>query len=51
MNSENGELRKKVWFASKEVGQVVENGLLDLVMKYLQCLMSLLQNQMKLTVR
>ena len=25
MNSEDGELRKKVWFASKEVGQVVEN--------------------------
>ncbi|MER2079385.1 M2 family metallopeptidase [Psychrobacillus psychrotolerans] len=33
MNSEDGELRKKVWFASKEVGQVVENGLLELVKK------------------
>lgn len=33
MNSEDGELRKKVWFASKEVGKVVEKDLLELVKK------------------
>lgn len=33
MNSEDQELRKKVWFASKEVGKVVEKDLLELVKK------------------
>jgi Zn-dependent oligopeptidase len=33
INSEDQELRKKVWFASKEVGKVVEKDLLQLVKK------------------
>ncbi len=33
VNSDDQELRKKVWFASKEVGKVVEKGLLELVKK------------------
>ncbi|MHC0037010.1 M2 family metallopeptidase [Pseudoneobacillus sp. C159] len=33
VNSTDLELRKKVWFASKEVGKVVEKGLLELVRK------------------
>jgi oligoendopeptidase F len=33
INSEDLELRKKVWYASKEVGKVVEKGLLELVKK------------------
>ncbi|MFD2444268.1 M2 family metallopeptidase [Bacillus sp. CGMCC 1.16607] len=33
INSDDQELRKKVWFASKEVGKVVEKGLLELVKK------------------
>lgn len=33
MNSNDLELRKKVWFASKEVGKVVEKDLLELVKK------------------
>lgn len=33
LNSDDLELRKKVWFASKEVGKVVEKGLLELVKK------------------
>ncbi|MDP4164091.1 MAG: M2 family metallopeptidase, partial [Bacillota bacterium] len=33
LNSDDQELRKKVWFASKEVGKVVEKGLLELVKK------------------
>ncbi|MEK4131930.1 M2 family metallopeptidase [Solibacillus sp. FSL W8-0474] len=33
MYSDDQELRKKVWFASKEVGKVVEKGLLELVKK------------------
>jgi oligoendopeptidase F len=33
LNSDDLELRKKVWFASKEVGNVVEPGLLELVKK------------------
>jgi peptidyl-dipeptidase A len=32
-NSQDQELRKKVWFASKEVGKVVEKDLLELVRK------------------
>ncbi|MFY3792571.1 M2 family metallopeptidase [Ureibacillus sp. MALMAid1270] len=33
LNSDDQELRKKVWFASKEVGKVVEKDLLELVKK------------------
>ncbi|QPC47894.1 M2 family metallopeptidase [Mangrovibacillus cuniculi] len=33
VNSDDQELRKKVWFASKEVGKVVEKGLIELVKK------------------
>jgi oligoendopeptidase F len=33
INSNDLELRKKVWYASKEVGKVVEKGLLELVNK------------------
>ncbi|MBS4217483.1 M2 family metallopeptidase [Bacillus sp. FJAT-49711] len=33
VNSDDQELRKKVWFASKEVGKVVEKDLLELVKK------------------
>ncbi|ALC90767.1 peptidase M3A and M3B thimet/oligopeptidase F [Bacillus sp. FJAT-18017] len=33
INSEDVELRKKVWFASKEVGKVVEKDLIELVKK------------------
>jgi oligoendopeptidase F len=33
VNSDDQDLRKKVWFASKEVGKVVEKGLLELVNK------------------
>jgi oligoendopeptidase F len=33
INSDDQELRKKVWFASKEVGKIVEKGLLELVKK------------------
>jgi oligoendopeptidase F len=33
INSEDQELRKKVWYASKEVGKVVEKDLLELVKK------------------
>ena len=33
MNSKDNELREKVWYASKEVGQVVEKDLLELIKK------------------
>ena len=33
LNSEDQDLRKKVWFASKEVGKIVEKDLLELVKK------------------
>ena len=33
VNSDDQELRKKIWFASKEVGKVVEKDLLELVKK------------------
>lgn len=33
INSDDQELRKNVWYASKEVGKVVEKGLLELVKK------------------
>jgi oligoendopeptidase F len=33
MNSEDQELRKKVWYASKEVGKIIEKDLIELIKK------------------